>query len=500
MIQLNETDLKNFYPTPDNIIKKMIEGLNISKDTKILEPSAGKGNILDYIVKYTDVSIDNIDCIEIDDNLKCILRNKGYSVINSDFLRCLPEKSYNYIIMNPPFDRGVHHLLHALEIRKNAGIVCLLNSNTLENINNKYKERLKALLEINNAEIISLGNCFNDSIRSTDVNVIMIKVPELSKNKSNDYFDNLHYEQDFDFNEMNVDIFSNNQENNLTITNKIETIVNQYEKVKLKTFELLKILKELRFYGNGISDSDTVSVLVESLIKNRQPESALNVFISNFKKSCWNDLINKTKFNELLTQKTRGQFIEKIQEQSSLCFTVDNIEKTILALYQNQNKIIKDCIIEVFDTLTKYYNDNRCYEGWKTNDQFRVKDKVIIPITLRDYYGGTVSPNPVLQYTSKLKLMDIEKAMCFVAGIKYDDIKGQRIEDKIKVPSKETVNETENFTYSLNYGKWYDSYFFEFKIYKKETIHLKFKDKYIYEKFNLIACEGKNWIMPSRNK
>ena len=44
---------KEFYPTPDHVIRKMVQPYIESKDglrkMQILEPSAGSGAILDYI-------------------------------------------------------------------------------------------------------------------------------------------------------------------------------------------------------------------------------------------------------------------------------------------------------------------------------------------------------------------------------------------------------------------------------------------------------------------
>ena len=39
---------QDFYPTPNDVIDQMIEGVDISGKT-ILEPSAGKGNIVDRL-------------------------------------------------------------------------------------------------------------------------------------------------------------------------------------------------------------------------------------------------------------------------------------------------------------------------------------------------------------------------------------------------------------------------------------------------------------------
>mgnify|MGYP003465613852 CR=1 FL=1 len=46
---------KDFYPTPDNVIEAMLANTDVTNKV-ILEPSAGKGNIVDWLqqlnVKY----------------------------------------------------------------------------------------------------------------------------------------------------------------------------------------------------------------------------------------------------------------------------------------------------------------------------------------------------------------------------------------------------------------------------------------------------------------
>lgn len=39
---------QDYFPTPSNLIYKMLEGVDIN-NSRILEPSAGKGDILDKI-------------------------------------------------------------------------------------------------------------------------------------------------------------------------------------------------------------------------------------------------------------------------------------------------------------------------------------------------------------------------------------------------------------------------------------------------------------------
>ena len=79
-------EIKDFYPTPEEIIEKMIAKIDIEKlgknDLNILEPSAGKGDIVEKILNNLDNNnysyhkryfINSLDCIEIDNNLRAIL-------------------------------------------------------------------------------------------------------------------------------------------------------------------------------------------------------------------------------------------------------------------------------------------------------------------------------------------------------------------------------------------------------------------------------------------
>ena len=73
---------KDFYPTPESLIAKMFIKIEKDQTMNILEPSAGKGNIVDYFqdkIKYSKKNW-KIDCIEIEEELQSILKNKGYKL------------------------------------------------------------------------------------------------------------------------------------------------------------------------------------------------------------------------------------------------------------------------------------------------------------------------------------------------------------------------------------------------------------------------------------
>lgn len=65
-----------FYPTSEALAKKMIDGIDWNYVQTVLEPSAGKGDILKVMAKELrdEKNKPEIDCIEIDGNLRQILK------------------------------------------------------------------------------------------------------------------------------------------------------------------------------------------------------------------------------------------------------------------------------------------------------------------------------------------------------------------------------------------------------------------------------------------
>ena|SRR5690606_7168303 len=102
---------KDFFPTP----KSVLEQMNIDcYGKRCLEPSAGKGDIVDFLKADGAASV---EACEINKDLQSILSRKC-SIINSDFLKVKQEEisHIQLIIMNPPFSADETHILHAFEI------------------------------------------------------------------------------------------------------------------------------------------------------------------------------------------------------------------------------------------------------------------------------------------------------------------------------------------------------------------------------------------------
>ena len=221
-----------FYPTPPKLAAKMINCKFLKgKIETILEPSAGKGDLIDFLlltieclgyrdccryVYKNDLAMpyetviegvitefvlpdfkkgkrakhyyDKVDCVESDSNLCAILKDKGYRVCNDDFLLYNDDKHYDLIVMNPPFSNGDEHLLKAIEIAEKTGskIICLLNAETIKNPYSNKRKLLVNTLEKYNAEIEYVQDAFKNAERKTGVEVAIVRVeiPAPFKEKS----------------------------------------------------------------------------------------------------------------------------------------------------------------------------------------------------------------------------------------------------------------------------------------------------------------------------
>lgn len=136
-----------FYPTPPEAVdclfgERRAGSINVLQDInkpplRILEPSAGTGNLARRCVQTADgkadwylepFRFDNIvDVIEVQPALASGLLQEGIynRVICADFLTIKPEalSPYDIIVMNPPFDweRDIDHVSHAFKFLKPGG-------------------------------------------------------------------------------------------------------------------------------------------------------------------------------------------------------------------------------------------------------------------------------------------------------------------------------------------------------------------------------------------
>lgn len=176
MINTGEwTDVKKefqYFPTPKNIVKRMIELAEIKSGDFLLEPSAGQGSILDEFPKGN-----RYVAIELMENNVKVLCDKGYTVSDTDFLQVKDSYYFDKIVMNPPFTKqqDVKHILHAWNFVASGGRLVSIVSESPFFRENSLSVAFRNWLEENDAEVIELeSGDFKESGTMVKTRIIVV--------------------------------------------------------------------------------------------------------------------------------------------------------------------------------------------------------------------------------------------------------------------------------------------------------------------------------------
>ena len=131
--------------TPEEVAERLVELSGIDSQSKVLEPSAGIGNIADQIKKITD----KIDVIERMSDFRELLKHKGHNLVGWDFMEFETDEKYDAVIMNPPFshNQDIDHLRRAYELVKDGGILISITSPHWEFASDKKSVAFRAWIE-----------------------------------------------------------------------------------------------------------------------------------------------------------------------------------------------------------------------------------------------------------------------------------------------------------------------------------------------------------------
>lgn len=110
--------IAGYFPTPPKVVDRLMELADVREGQKVLEPSAGTGNIAD---RLRDTKAD-VETIETVPTLANILKMKGHNIVGGDFMEHT-DGDYDRIVMNPPFEKGqdIDHVRHAYDLLKPGG-------------------------------------------------------------------------------------------------------------------------------------------------------------------------------------------------------------------------------------------------------------------------------------------------------------------------------------------------------------------------------------------
>lgn len=479
----------NFYPTPVTLIEKMVQGIDFDKIKEILEPEAGKGDIVDYLKKnrghlcrrYDDDF--NVDCVEIVPDLRAALTGKGHRVVGDDFLLFDTYKHYDLIIMNPPFDAGATHLLKALKMQKDGGIVvCLLNAETLRNPCDNQRKELVNLLERYEAEIEYLTQEFASAERTTLVEVALVKVTIPERTYGNSIF----------FNEMKKSILQRDLSESGGLT---DVAVNDYLKAVVQRFEIevaagMKLIREYKEMSPYILSSLKQDSYKKPILELKVDGESLseNNFLKCVRRKYWSALFNDERFTKGMPSDIRNNYCGKVNDLVDYDFSYYNIKEIQIQMKQSLIGGIEESILNLFHELTdkhswgEFSQNIHYYNGWATNKAWYVGKKVILPAY--DVFCN-IFKKFQYRYAISEKLRDIEKALDYLKG----------------TPGRDSfLSSTLAAAESRQESKNIETMYFTVTFYKKGTMHIVFKDEDLIKRLNIYAGRKLNMLPPCYGK
>ena len=167
-----------FFETPEEVAKQMVELAEIKDGMIVLEPSAGHGAISKVIGKYVGALDIALIQVEIDpEKCKVLESQKMGNVLCEDFLGTFAKEygTFDRILMNPPFARGkdAEHILHAYEncLKEGGRLISVASASVEFNSQKKYK-KLREFIEKNGRIIKLEKDSFKES--GTNVNTVLV--------------------------------------------------------------------------------------------------------------------------------------------------------------------------------------------------------------------------------------------------------------------------------------------------------------------------------------
>ena len=499
---------KEFYPTPEQLAGRMFGKIQTPSANiqTVLEPSAGKGNLIDYFEKYMrkknwsryksdsgKTMQELFDCIESDLNLQCLLKGRGFRVIGDDFLTFQTAKHYDLIIMNPGFAHGAEHLLKAIQLQERFGgeIVCILNAETIRNPYTNVRNYLAAKLTEHNASIEFVSDAFKHAERQTDVEIALIHLNIPPVTKEHDILDSLKKAKDQVINETV-------KAENLTVTGDfIAELVGYYNAEAAAAYKLISEYCSVAPELNRDPDKNETEILVLTVGGNKtgyNPTAAYNSFLRCLRSRYWKRLFDRDELKSKMTSAMREEYLSKLEELCEYEFNKYNIERIFWEIQLQLNEGVEQSILALFDKLSAkhaYYpeckNNIHYYTGWRTNSAHKIGKKCIIPMNGFYSYSWNRSYD-LRQYDVSKAISDLERALTYLD-------KGEltwRENPELSLSRAAAARDYKNIPFT----------YFTVTLYKKGTAHLVFRPEAmpIVERLNIYAARNKAWLPPNYGK
>ena len=544
---------KGFYPTPPALAEELLSGIQWKTVRCVLEPSAGKGNLVDAVAeknallnRWDRESALPIDCIEIDLFLRVILSD-AYSentknllckriaelegkrqydtvarkyielsenekleksileqhyrqlnrvevrIIHDDFLTFESRKHYDLIVMNPPFADADLHLLKAISIAERYGstIRCILNAETLRNPYTNRRKMLAQKLNELGAEITFKTGAFMDAERSTDVEIALVKMVVPEPQYANDP-ESLYQK----LKAAAVLDDTEHEATELTVESQLEGIVAQFNFEVDAGLRLIREYKAMQPYIlNSLDEKnkyrDPMLTLCIGRPRDTYYDGKLNVnrYLTLVRRKYWQAFFTREEYVGKLTSNLREKYQDMVSELANYDFTLFNIQKIMLEMNAEMSQGVVDTILALFDRMTEKHT---WYPECEKNIHYFNGWKTNLAHKINKKVILPTYSCWDHSYLSGKAELNVYNAHKFLSDIEkaFNYLDGNMTADV-------------DLSAVLNHAKKYGNAnklqckFFEVTFYKKGTAHIKFTNQELLDRFNIYCARQRGWLPPS---
>ena len=512
-----------FYPTPAALAEKMLAGLDMNYVSSVLEPSAGKGDLVTAIARKNQLSYRNreidVDCCEIDPYLRQILQynfsdekkreiadKQGYHtrdydlidqtklhVVHDDFLTYSSMKHYDLILMNPPFQDGAKHLLKALHMQRDGGLViCLLNAETLRNPYTDMRQELASKLKELDAEITFVDDAFRDAERSASVDAAIVRVHIPEAKYESTFWQRMKAAAEESAPPPDPELEA------LVAGDYIDQAITLYNTEVSATMEFVKEYRALVPYMQRSLSPDEMYrtwPILTLTVSDDRGATGFNQqkYMRTVRLKYWRALFTNEKFVGRLTSNLRERYEKQVDRMADYEFSAFNIKQIMIEMNAEMTQGVEDSIMGLFDKLTIEHswfpeckNNRHYYDGWATNKAHKVGKKCIVPEDMfHDTWG--YGKDYLDTYKAFKVLSDLEKSFDYLGG---EGPEGYDLNARLEWAKQS--GQTRNI--QLKY--------FAIDIYKKGTTHIKFypETMKLVDRLNIYASQKKGWLPPRYGK
>jgi predicted RNA methylase len=176
--KLDKPQKFGFFPTPQPLARDLVKRAGLQPGRTVLEPEAGVGGIA--LICAEIVGKDNIVCYELQQKNCDVLRSLGFNVTQADFLTVEPTQLFDFIILNPPFEKqaDIDHVKHAFRFLAPGGTMAAIMSIGVTFRTNSKTKQFRDFLDSMGAKItVNDKDAFKESGTAAQTVSIVFQKP-----------------------------------------------------------------------------------------------------------------------------------------------------------------------------------------------------------------------------------------------------------------------------------------------------------------------------------